>query len=82
MAVDEASLRTVNDSISAGLIEPMILLEPLIELLSTGTPSITMSGSLEAESEEPARTRIVAPEPGAPEDGVTLTPATLPIKAS
>lgn len=82
MAVAEASFNTVKVSMSLGLIPPMRLLPPSIEELSTGTPSITISGSFEAESDAPERIRIVEPEPGAPELETTFTPATLPTRAS
>ena len=51
-------------------------------LHSLNAPSMTMSGSLLAESDAPLRTRMVEPEPGAPEPDTTLTPATLPTRAS
>ena len=82
MAVAEASFSTVKVSMSSGLIEPMMFDEPSIVELSTGTPSMTIRGSLLADSDAPLRTRMVAPEPGAPEPVTTLTPATLPTSAS
>ena len=59
MAVAEASFNTVNEAMSFGLIE-------LMEALLTGTPSITISGSLSADKEAPIRIRMVPPLPGAP----------------
>ena len=56
---------------SFGLIE-------LMEALLTGTPSITISGSLSADKEAPIRIRMVPPLPGAPLPGTMFTPATLP----
>ena len=52
--------------------------DPLIPPLSTGTPSMTYSGSLLAFSEELPRMRTVVAAPGAPPPVVMLTPATLP----
>ena len=79
MAVAEASLRTFIDSMSAGLIELSALGAPGSVPPSMGTPSMTMSGSLEALSEAPPRMRIVEPEPGPPPPGTICTPAILPV---
>jgi len=80
--VADASLRTVNVSISSGLMEPIMFDAPSIVELSTGTPSITISGSLLADNDAPLLIRIVDPEPGAPELLTTFTPATFPTRAS
>ena len=64
---------------SFGLIKESGLAAPAIPPLSSGTPSTTMSGSLEALMEVPPRKRSVLPEPGAPSLEVTFKPATLPI---
>ena len=53
--VAEASFRTVNDSISFGLIFAKIPLEPAVPLLSIGKPSITIKGALDAPIEDPPR---------------------------
>src|SRR5690606_42142909 len=82
MAVAEASLSTVNDSMSLGLMEASELALPPMVLLSIGNPSITMSGSLDALSDDPPRMRMVAPLPGAPLLVVTETPATFPTSGS
>ena len=79
MAVAEASFKTVNVSISPGLMVFSGFLIPEISSLSIGTPSITKSGSLLAESDEPPRMRMVEPEPGAPPPEVIWTPGILPI---
>jgi len=50
--------------------------------LNIENSSVTINGSLEAESEAPLRMRIVAPVPGAPELDTTFTPGTLPTRAS
>src|SRR5690554_1870881 len=50
--------------------------------LSTGTPSITMSGSLLADMDERPRRRMLEEEPGAPPDDTTLRPATFPANRS
>ena len=50
--------------------------------LSTGTPSITINGSLLADIEEPPRILMLAAEPGAPPDDTTLIPATFPANSS
>ena len=78
MAVAEASLRMVNDSMSLGLIEARALLTPSMPELETGRPSTTIIGSCWALSDEAPRTRIVAALPGWPVPGVTTTPALLP----
>ena len=62
-AVAEASFNTLIDSISLGLIVFNKLAEPGRLLLSTGTPSITINGSLLALIEDPPRIRIVLPPP-------------------
>ena len=66
MAVADASFNTLNDSISFGFIKDNALAAPEIPLLSNGTPSITINGSLFAFKDEPPRIRIVDPAPGAP----------------
>src|SRR5688572_14341496 len=89
MAVADASLRTVIDSMSFGLIEFNALrgsaaLTPLIAAPATmfsfwsGTPSTTYRGLLLAEIEVPPRTVIWTPPPGSPLFDVTRTPATRP----
>ena len=75
----EASFRTTNDAISFGLINDKGFAAPAIPPLSSGTPSTTINGSLEALIEVPPRSLSVLPEPGAPSLEVTLRPATLPI---
>ncbi|MOA10477.1 hypothetical protein D3C78_1303660 [compost metagenome] len=56
--------------------------EPPIGVLSTGTLSIMISGSLLAFKEAPPRIRIVDVLPGAPLIEVTVTPAIRPEIAS
>src|SRR5437773_10152707 len=68
----------LKDSISLGLINAKAFAAPAIPELSTGTPSITIKGSLLAFNEAPPRILIVLPEPGAPPLDVICTPATLP----
>ncbi len=65
-------------SISSGLINDNGFGAPAIPLLSTGTPSITINGSLLALRDEPPLILIDEPAPGAPPLDVTLTPADLP----
>jgi len=55
---------------------------PEMPSLSMGTPSITISGSLLALSDEPPRMRMVEPDPGAPPPEVICTPAILPDTSS
>jgi len=78
MAVAEASLSTVNVSMSLGLIEDSASETPLIPTSERGSPSTTIRGLLLALSEEPPRIRMVLDEPGAPSPAVTTTPADLP----
>src|SRR5436190_13218734 len=78
MAVADASFKILKDSISFGLINANALAAPAIPVLSTGTPSITINGSLLALSDAPPRMRIVLPEPGAPPLDDICTPATFP----
>ena len=47
-----------------------------------GTPSNTISGSLDALRDAPPRTRIVEPEVGDPPPLIICTPATLPFTSS
>ena len=47
-----------------------------------GSPSMTISGSFDALSDEPPRMRMVELLPGAPSLLITLTPATLPASMS
>ena len=82
MAVAEASFKIVKVSISLGWTVAKGFDIPLIPPSSTGTPSITINGLLDADIEEPPRTRIVAPAPGAPPSVITLTPAALPTNIS
>ena len=77
-AVAEASFKTLIDSISLGLMVFKRLAEPAMPLLSTGTPSITIKGSLPALNEEPPRIRILLPPPAYPPPEVICSPATLP----
>ena len=51
---------------------------PLTPLLSIGTLSMTINGSLLALRDEPPRMRILALPPGVPSSLVTFTPAILP----
>ena len=78
IAEADASFKTVNDSMSLGLINESGLATPDIPLLLNGTLSITIKGSLLALSEAPPLILIVLPEPGAPPFEVICTPATLP----
>ncbi len=64
---------------SFGLIKLNGLAVPEMPPLSTGTPSITINGELEALNEAPPRMRILTPVPGAPPPSVICTPATLPL---
>ncbi len=77
-AVADASFKTLIDSMSLGLIVFRKFAEPDIPLLSTGTPSITINGSLLAFKEAPPRMRILLPPPADPPLVVTCKPATLP----
>ena len=49
-----------------------------IRFHTTGRPSMTIRGSLEALKDAPPRIRIWAPSPGAPDAVLTFTPAILP----
>ena len=71
MAVAAASFKIEKLAISSGLI-PCKLTE------LSGTPSITIRGSLLALKDAPPLIRIVLPEPGWPPLEVIETPATLP----
>ncbi len=82
MAVAEASLSTVKVAMSLGLTIARPLDMPGPASLATGTPSMTISGLLLAESEAPPRMRISAPAPGAPLPEVMFTPGTLPRSSS
>src|SRR5690554_899325 len=82
MAVADASFSTVKVSISLGLTKAKKLLLPFRFLLSRGTPSTITKGSLEAFNDDPPRTRMVEPLPGAPPELVITTPALLPTKRS
>ncbi len=55
MAVAEASLRMVIDSMLSGLTSDRGFDEPVTPWAFMGTPSITIRGSLEADSEAPPR---------------------------
>ena len=79
-AVAEASLRILIDSMSFGLMVFNTLADPAIPLPSTGTPSITISGSLLALSDAPLRIRILLPPPAEPPPEVICNPETLPTK--
>ncbi len=77
-AVADASFNTLIDSISLGLMVLNKFPEPEMPLLSTGTPSTTISGSLLAFKEAPPRIRILLPPPALPPPLVTCKPATFP----
>ena len=81
MAVAEASLRTEKVSMSFGFTDASGSPMPAPPSPVTGTPSMTMSGSLFALSEAAPRIRIVEEEPGCPDGGVTSRPETLPTRA-
>src|SRR5579859_5652248 len=78
MAVADASYNTVKVSMSFGFKEVNGLATPPGKVLSTGNPSITINGSLLADSEDPPLILIVALSPGAPLLETTETPAILP----
>src|SRR5690554_558300 len=83
IAVADASFKTVKVSMSFEFIllrGSDIPLTPLV--LSTGTPSITIRGSLLADIDDPPLIRIVEPAPGAPPDDTILRPATFPANIS
>ena len=82
MAVAEASLRMVIDSMFCGLTIVRALVPPVLLWLVMGTPSITISGLLEAESEEPPRMRMLALPVGSPPLVVTVTPGLAPTRRS
>src|SRR5664280_2717565 len=67
---------------SLGLINERKFELPATLALLIGTPSIIIRGSLEAFNDEPPRTRIVAPAPGAPPEFVITTPGLLPTSRS
>ncbi len=69
-------------STSLGLMDVRILAVPPGTILLTGTPSITISGSLLALIEVVPRIRIVDVLPGAPLLEVITTPGVFPIRAS
>ena len=77
-AVADASFNTLIDSISFGFIVLNKLPVPDIPLPSTGTPSITIKGSLLAFKDAPPRIRILLPPPADPPPEVICKPATLP----
>ena len=77
-AVAEASLSTLIDSMSLGLMVFNRFAEPAMPLPSTGTPSITINGSLLAFNEAPPLILIRLPPPAEPPPLVTCNPATLP----
>ncbi len=66
----DASFKTVNVSISEGLIEASPFFIPGDASLEVGTPSITIRGSLLALRDAPPLILICAPEPGLPSPGV------------
>ena len=51
-------------------------------MLETGKPSTIYKGELSCDSEPPPRTRIFISASGEPSVVVTLTPASLPVRAS
>ena len=67
---------------SLGLMNERKFELPAMLLLSIGTPSIIIKGSLEAFNDEPPRTRMVAPLPGAPPELVITTPGLFPTSKS
>ena len=71
MAVDEASLSTEMDSMSAELRSPR-------SETASITPSTTMRGSLDAMIERVPRIRIDVAAPGSPEVVIMSVPAILP----
>ena len=77
-AVAEASFKILNDSMSLELMKLKALPAPEMALVSSGTPSITIKGSLLALNEEPPRIRMVLPDPGWPPLEMIETPGTLP----
>ena len=83
-AAAAASLRTVIDSISLGLIVAIPLEVFVISPVppaTTGIPSTTQRGAFEALIDELPRIRICDWAPGWPEAAVTCTPASLPERA-
>ena len=64
MAAAEASFKTVNVSMSFGLINESGLLTPAGVVLSTGIPSITINGLLFAFNEAPPLILIFGVESG------------------
>ena len=66
----------------SGLTSDMGLLEPLTELPSMGTPSITIRGALDADSEAPPRIWMDAPPAGSPPAVDTTTPGLAPTSRS
>src|SRR5664280_1650741 len=79
MAVAEASLRTVNDSISFEFRRFSEFGIPDTPLLSIGTPSITIRGSLLADIDDPPLILIVDEDEGSPPPLVMETPGILPV---
>src|SRR5690606_6749239 len=77
-AAAEASFKTLILSISLGLMVLSRFAEPDTPLLSTGTPSITINGSLLAFNDADPLIRILLPPPAAPPPGVISNPGTLP----
>ncbi len=78
MAVADASFSTVNDSISLGFTIERGFAMPAPPSSAMGTPSITISGALDAVSDAIPRMRIVGFEFGPPSPGMICTPGTLP----
>ena len=74
IAVAEASFNIVKDSILSGGIMLKGLEIPVTPELSTGTPSMTIRGSLVAFKDEPPRIRMSPPPSGFPPLMVTTTP--------
>ena len=81
MAVADASLRMVIDSTFSGDTSARGLDEPVMPLVSIGTPSITMRGAFDAASEAPPRIWMLPPSEGLPEV-VTTTPGDAPTRRS
>ena len=82
MAAEDASLRTVNDSMSLGLMVSRGLAIPVPASTAIGTPSMTKRGSLDAFRDAAPRIRIVELDPGPPSPGITCRPGTFPLSMS
>ena len=67
---------------SCGLMTERMLAIPFTPLLSIGTLSMTINGSLLALRDEPPRMRTLDLAPGVPPSLVIATPATLPTSKS